>query len=362
MFVYCIITGIVLFFGITSILPALPINQNTSFSNEGKSVFATVTKVDNNLILISDLIESRIEKSTAILELTSRLAAMREPLLMSQFSPASKGIPETVDLERRHIAQEMLAEYPEDFVSLLFLMPNGTVYLLEPFARQQNLTTTDLSFRDYYKDATKSDDTLISNVIITLTTGRKQIQLTLPVFSMDDSNQATSRIGLLSGGLNLNTYNQILQSLNLSNQERIFLLDSNGTKIADSDSDQQSYLSASADEVGLFGNLQSFKNAVNGETGTVVEMVNGSNIEIEYKPIKALQKNWILLLFRSAGESDMSTNSNRSQTGNTALNIPSNGALLNSSIINKFNSSNLNATIPEQLSPQSVNGSNVPKI
>ena len=195
---------------------------------------------------------------------------MREPLLLGLFSPASKGIPENADLERRQIAQEILSKYPEEFVSLLFLMPNGTVYLLEPFVRQQNLSTYDLSFRDYYKGATKSNNhTLLSNVITCLSTGRKQVQLTLPVFGMDDGNQTISRIGVLSDGLNIKTYNEILQALNLSSQERIVLLDSNGTKIADSDPEQQSSRLKSTDGDASYRNLQSFNNAVKGETGTV---------------------------------------------------------------------------------------------
>jgi hypothetical protein len=44
----------------------------------------------------------------------------------------------------------------------------------------------------------------------------------------------------------------------------------------------------------------------------------------------------------------------------TIMNIPSNDTMLNSSMTNK--SSSLNTTIPERLSPQSINGSNVPKI
>jgi hypothetical protein len=47
------------------------------------------------------------------------------------------------------------------------------------------------------------------------------------------------------------------------------------------------------------------------------------------------------------------------QTGNTTTNIPSNGTILNSNISNK---SGLNTTLPEQLPPQSINGSKVPKI
>jgi Cache domain len=335
MFIYSIIIGVVLSLGISSILPTLAVNQYTSFSNEAKSVFATVKEADNKLILISDAIESRLEKAAAILEFTSKLPEMREPLQLGLFSPASNGIPENADLGRRQIVQEILSKYPEEFVSLLFLMPNGTVYLLEPFARQQNLSTYDLSFRDYYKDSTKSNDTLLGNVITTLSTGRKQVQLTLPVFSIDDGNHTISRIGVLSGGLNIKSFNEILQSLNLSNQERIVLLDSNGTKIADSDAKKQSSLLKSTDEEASFRKLQSFNNAVMGETGTVQEMVNGSNTQIKYKPVKAIQNNWVLLLFQSPGASDISTYSNLSQTGNTTVNIPSDNTMLNSNITNK---------------------------
>jgi hypothetical protein len=44
----------------------------------------------------------------------------------------------------------------------------------------------------------------------------------------------------------------------------------------------------------------------------------------------------------------------------TTMNIPSNDTMLNSNTTNK--SSSLNTTIPERLPPQSINGSNVPKI
>ncbi|MGV8106656.1 MAG: cache domain-containing protein [Nitrososphaerota archaeon] len=361
MFVNGIIIGIVLFLGLSSILLTLAINQNTSFT-KAESEVAAVKEADNNLLLITDVIENRLEKAAAILEFTSRLPEMREPLLLGLFSPVSKGIPEKADLNRRQIAQEILSKYPEEFVSLLFLMPNGTVYLLEPFARQQNLSTYDLSFRDYYKAATESNHTLLSNVIRSLSTGSKQAQMTLPIFNTDDANQTISRIGVLSGGLNLKTYNEILQSLKLNSQERIVLLDSNGTKIADSDAEQQPTLLKSTNADASFRNLKSFNNAIKGETGKVQEIVNGSNTEIEYKPVKAIQKNWVLLLFRNTGASDLTTYPNLGQTGNSTVNIPSNGTVLNCGITNNSNSCSLNTTIPEQLPPQSINGSKVPKI
>lgn len=299
MFLHTIIIGIVLFLGISYVSSTFAVNQNASFNNEPKSEVASVNEADNKLILISHVIENRLEKAAAILEFTSRLPEMREPPLFSLFSTASKGIPANADLERRQIGQEILSKYPEEFVSFLFLMPNGTVYLLEPFTRQQNLSTYDLSYRDYYKGVTETNDIFLGNVITSAASGRNQVQLAVPVFGLGGNNQTGSLIGVLSAGLNFETYNEILQSLNLSNHERIVLLDSNGTKIADSDPKQISSLLKSTNGDVSFRNLQSFNNAVKGETGIIEEMVNGSSTQVKYKPVKAIQNNWILLLFRS---------------------------------------------------------------
>jgi hypothetical protein len=171
-------------------------------------------------------------------------------------------------------------------------------------------------------------------------------------------NGNDSIIGAVSSGLNFENYNKILQSINLGNQERIVLVDSNGTKIADSDKSQPSSLLNTTHKDTSYRNLQSFKNAVKGEKGALIEVVNGSNTEIQYKPIKAVQNNWVLLLFRSSGAFDIST-PNLSRISNTTMNIPSNDIILNSNTTNK---SSLNTTLPEQLAPQFINRSTVPKI
>ena len=67
----------------------------------------------------------------------------------------------------------------------------------------------------------------------------------------------------------------------------------------------------------------------------------------------------------------MSTYPNSSQTGNTTMNIPSNDTILNSNSTDELsslnsdianNSSSLNTTMPEQLPPESINGSKAGQI
>jgi hypothetical protein len=317
MLLFSILIGIMFLLVISNPLTIIAVNQTTFLSNQAKSVIASSNKTDNKLIVLSDLIKNRIDKAAAILEVTSRLPEMRGQPQLELFSPASKGIPENADLAKRQTGREILSKYPDEFVSFLFLTPNGTVYLLEPFTRQQNLSTYDLSHRDYFKGVVQTNHTFLGNVITSVSSGRNQIQLAVPVFSFGDSNQTASLIGVLSSGLNFKPFNEILQSLNLSSNERIVLLDSNGAKIADSDTKQLSSLHKSNIGDASFRNLQSFKNALKVKTGTVQEVVNDVNTQVYYKPVKAIQNNWVLLLFQSSGASTVPTNSNLSDSNNT---------------------------------------------
>jgi hypothetical protein len=123
------------------------ISEAISSINQGPYINNTDDQ-ENELILSSLAIENQIQKATAILELTSKLPEMRTLPYLNQFSTAHNGIPVNADMQKRQIGKEILSEFPDEFVSFLYLMPNGTVYLLEPYARQQNLSSTDLSHRD----------------------------------------------------------------------------------------------------------------------------------------------------------------------------------------------------------------------
>lgn len=52
-------------------------------------------------------------------------------------------------------------------------------------------------------------------------------------------------------------------------------VDSNGTKVADSDSES-------------YSDLRSLKNALSGQSGTTVETLNRTDVSISYHPVKAL--------------------------------------------------------------------------
>ena len=97
-----------------------------------------------------------------------------------------------------------------------------------------------------------------------------------------------------------------LQSLNLTNndidEERIVIVDQQGQKIVDSSG--QSILSNSTlDE--SFADLQSFRNAINGQSGTITEIINGTVMAVSYHPVNAFSNVWAVLFMQPDDDNDV---------------------------------------------------------
>ena len=245
----------------------------------------------NNAIagILANELETRINKSGAILEITSKLPEVKSAPFARSISPELPGIPNDVDMPKRKVAQDIL-NTDKDFQVVFFLMPNGDIYLVEPYSQQQNLTGNNYAFRDYYKGAVESRNTYLSDVIISAALGRPQANIAVPMYSENNG----TLVGVWAGGLNLTTLSNSLQSVNLtSSDEHIVYLDQQGQKIADSDSQLLSRPNATFNE--SFADLQAFKNAINGQTGSTTEIVNGTTMLVSYHPVKAFSNVWVVL-------------------------------------------------------------------
>jgi hypothetical protein len=171
------------------------------------------------------------------------------------------------------------------------ILPNGDVYLEQPYSRQQNLTNNNLSFRDYYRGAVDTNSTYLGNVVKSASSNRSQALIGVPLYF--PSNQ--SLLGIWAGGIDFAILNKELQSLNLShsNNERVVYVDGNGIKVADSGPGISNNES--------FSELESFHNAIRGESGSAVEVVNQTTLSISYYPVEALQNTWAVLWMQLLG-------------------------------------------------------------
>jgi hypothetical protein len=262
-------------------------------AEEERTVDMDVYK-NNSLVIVNLLaneLETRINKSGAILEITSRLPEVKSTPFASSIGPELHGISEDLDIPKRKVAQDILAA-DKDFQVIFFLMPNGDVYFVEPYSRQQNLTENNFAFRGYYKGAIETGNTYLDDVVISASSGRPQTNIAVPIYSENNG----TLIGVWGGGLNLTSLSKSLQSLNLTSaDERVVYVDGQGQKIADSAGDNQA-LRRNTNE--SFAGLQSFMNAINGESGTMTEIVNGTMMVVSYHPVNVFYNTWAILFLR----------------------------------------------------------------
>ena len=263
------------------------------------------------VILLANDLETRINKSGAILEITSRLPEVKSTPFANSINPELHGIPRDMDLPKRKVAQDIL-ETDKDFEVIYFLMPNGEMYLEEPYSRQENLTRGNFAFRDYFRGALDTRDTYLGDIIISASSGRPQANIAVPIYSEDNE----TLLGVWAAGLNITLLGNSLQSLNLtSNDQRVVYLDQQGQKIADSNSQlRSSWPIANNNNTGSnesFANLQAFKNAINGQSGSRTEIINGKMMLVSYYPVKAFSNVWAVLFmepFRLAETGRSSSN------------------------------------------------------
>lgn len=271
-------------------------NNNASNSkNYNSTTIGVTTTATNNLFtnILAKNLEDHLKKAGAILDITSKLPQVRNvpyAHLLNQTLNTLHGIPQYADTEKRQVAKNIVASN-SDLRDVFFIMPNGDAYLFEPYSTQQNLTTNNFAFRDYFQGAIKTNDVYLGNVIIPKTTfGFRSGGIAIPVYSSSTNNSNIA--GVWVGGIDFRVFDKELQSLNLPSGERVVYTGYKGQKIADSDLNK----SKSPES---FATLNSFKNAINGESGSIIDTVDNTKMLVTYQPVKAFHNTWIVLLMQS---------------------------------------------------------------
>ena len=275
----------------------MPVNN---INSSGSTHSLQANNTESSMIitkLLANNLQNRLQKAGALLEITSKLPQVNNTSfanLLNQTLTTLHGIPKDADIKKRQVAQDILSNY-KDLQIIFFVMPNGNVYFEEPYSRQQNLTTNNLAYREHFQVPIKTHNTYLGNVVTSASSGLSQAVIAVPIYSGKDNS---TLIGVWAGGIDFHVLNIELQSLNLPAGERAVYVGHNGQKIADSNVN-------SSNKAESFGNLQSFKNAIDGKSGSNIEevVVNGttaSKMFVTYHPVKAFQNTWAVLLIQKA--------------------------------------------------------------
>jgi hypothetical protein len=277
----------------------------------------TITEINNNsttplLQLLANILETRINGTAALLELTSKLPEVRNVQYVSSISQEFMGISQNLDSEKRKIAQYIL-EQDKDIASIFFLTPTGDIYIGEPFSDQKQLPRLNYADRDWYKGVTKLNDTYVSAVFLSAAIHAPAIAIAVPVYGNDTGSDDVSSglsptiLGYWVGIVDLNRIKEDLVGLGfLSGNSRILIVDHNGTQVLDTIDKNVSSTQLSSEpssssksqQLESFAHLESVKNALNGQSGSVTEMINGTGVTINYYPLQVASHRWAALLIK----------------------------------------------------------------
>lgn len=256
--------------------------------NNASSLYELANNGTLAKILSGNLI-NYLNESASILEITSMIPEVRNAQYADKINSSLHGISDSYDVEKRQIADSIL-KHADNFEAITFLLPNGDMYMEEPYDRQLGLSRDNFAFRDYYQGAINTKQAFLGDVIVSSSTGEKVALISVPIYLKKDP----SLLGIWSGALNLSKFSNMLQSLSLPNDLRVAYVDGNGQKVADSNS----LLSNKSES---FVDLNSFKSGKSGKSGNTLEVINGTEFLVSYAPVEVLSKTWLVMVMMQPG-------------------------------------------------------------
>ena len=239
--------------------------------------------------LLSDNLVNYLNESASVLQLTRVLPIVSNIQDADKINSSLHGISDSEDVEKRQIADNIL-KYTDTFEAITFLLPNGDMYMEEPYERQLSQSRGNFAFREYYQGAVNTKQAFLGDVIVSSSTGDKVALISVPIYLKEDS----SFVGIWSGALNLVKFNNMLRALSLPDDLRVVFLDGKGQKVADSNS----ILSNKSES---FADFNSFKSGKSGKSGNVSEVINGTKFFTSYAPASTLSKTWLVIVMIQSG-------------------------------------------------------------
>ena len=286
-------------------------NGYYSYSNQSSIIEqqnVIITATQHNIVkLLADMVRNRLYDAVNFLEITSKDPVIQNVSFANYITKRNMGIPASMDLPKRKVAQDILTR-DKDFETIYFLTPRADIYIGEPFSDQKQLPRLNYADRDWYKGVTALNNTYISAVFMSASIHVPATAIATPIYSLQDNTPITSSktnksiSGYWVGISDLRSIRQSIKNLNLTNGERIIIVDHNGTAIVDYSPSPSSSLSANdnipSTKLEDFSYLSSIKSVRKGNAGSIFETVNGIKMLSIYQPIQLGNRFWGVILIK----------------------------------------------------------------
>ncbi|UVS69360.1 cache domain-containing protein [Nitrososphaera viennensis] len=226
--------------------------------------------------------EGKLSTVASLMEATGGLPQVAGAPHASQITTELHGVPENVDAEKRQVAQSILSK-SQDIEAIAFILPDGEMYIEEPFYRQMNLTRTNFAFRDYFQGAVNSGSTYLGEVYISASSGASASAVAVPIASGGELK------GLWIGLVHLQNLDRFAKDMFEGDDGRRFTYaDQHGHEVVYSNE----IVSALEGAGKPLADMDVYKKAISGESGVAVESIGGKEMLVAYHPVRAPGTTW----------------------------------------------------------------------
>ena len=212
---------------------ALGFDSYSQDSNYFLKVPSNSTDKFTMLTLFANWISDKLPRAVDDLEISSRDETVKNVPFLMNVSRDINGIPFNLDLDKRNIAKDIL-QRNKDIASIFFVLPNGDIYMGEPYRDQEQLPRINFADREWYKGVVKNNQTYISSIFLSASIQAPAIAIAVPVYSLNNDlySQTDSRLlsGYWVGIINLRSLDDFFKNLSLHDQDQFILVDHNGTE------------------------------------------------------------------------------------------------------------------------------------
>lgn len=235
----------------------------------------------NKLDVITTYVEREVLGLQSVMESSSRLSQVQDVSFANLIDKNLHGIPQDVDMPKREVANNILRT--NNYIqAIFFALPNGDMYMTQPYHRQENLIDNNFAFRDWYKGITNTHRTYISESYVSQVNNEKAIAIATPVQSNGKD------IGIFVAVFDVSHIVSQLEQSTLEENEIIILIDNNANIIYDSRNivhDNQIHK--------LQNNILS--DVPNSNRVNKIQKIDGIEFMIVANPIHIINNNWTVM-------------------------------------------------------------------
>jgi hypothetical protein len=172
--------------------------------------------------------QTQIFDTISLLEITASQPSVMSMPYSDQINDAIHGIGVGEDNEKRDVAKRVLY-VKNDLDAVFFTLPNGDIYLIEPYPLQVNVATSNFAFREWYQGVINTKTTYVGEVYVPLGRNDAAIAIATPVRT--DSGEMVGILGVL---IDLDSWAKVFGEIVIQKNEAFFIIDHNGNLVINS--------------------------------------------------------------------------------------------------------------------------------